>query len=292
MMKQIQFSCPMVPVGSEEPAFDVPDLIFIDNPESALSDCYDRHITHILCLCGSLSFSMVGKRFILNAGEVVIWTQRRLVSDLVASDDFRAIIFSVSDRFARKYVPNTGTNYDIIGTFSLLRNPVLSLTEEEAERCRNDLQQIKARLETDTHRFRQSVLGCLSVVFFLDLYDIHARMSEVDSISPRTADLLSRFIERLASGEYRTYRDVAYYASQLCVVPKYLSEICKKASGYSATYWIDRFTIYEIIDLLRDKELSLSEISDRLNFSSVSHFSRYVHRLLGVSPSDYRRSRL
>ena len=27
-------------------------------------------------------------------------------------------------------------------------------------------------------------------------------------------------------------------AGELCVTPKYLSEICKRVSGYSANYWI------------------------------------------------------
>ncbi|MCM1068040.1 MAG: helix-turn-helix domain-containing protein [Muribaculaceae bacterium] len=32
----------------------------------------------------------------------------------------------------------------------------------------------------------------------------------------------------------------------------------------------------------------MKEISVQLNFSSLSFFSRYVHRYLGMSPNDYR----
>lgn len=103
------------------------------------------------------------------------------------------------------------------------------------------------------------------------------------------AQVLSRFFSMLEGGAYRTQREVAYYASVLCVVPKYLSELCMKFSGYSANYWIKRFTVQEIKRLLKDKSLTIVEIADKLNFSSPSYLNRYVHKNLGVSPMDYRR---
>lgn len=93
----------------------------------------------------------------------------------------------------------------------------------------------------------------------------------------------------LESGTYRTHREVAYYASELCVVPKYLSELCIKFSGVPANYWIKRFTLQEIKKLLRDKSLTIVQIADMLNFSSPAYLNRYVHKNLGVSPTDYRR---
>ena len=83
-------------------------------------------------------------------------------------------------------------------------------------------------------------------------------------------------------------RDLDFYASRLCITPHYLSEICRKVSGRPATYWIDRFTIQEITRLLRQRELPLTTIAERMNFSSVSYFSRYVQKRIGVPPSEYR----
>lgn len=83
-------------------------------------------------------------------------------------------------------------------------------------------------------------------------------------------------------------RDLDFYASRLCITPHYLSEICRKVSGRPATYWIDRFTIQEITRLLRQKELPLTAIAERMNFSSVSYFSRYVQKRIGMPPSEYR----
>ncbi|MBE6260882.1 MAG: flavodoxin [Prevotella sp.] len=35
----------------------------------------------------------------------------------------------------------------------------------------------------------------------------------------------------MEAGDYRRNRDISYYADQLCVTTKYLSEVCKKVSG-------------------------------------------------------------
>ena len=42
------------------------------------------------------------------------------------------------------------------------------------------------------------------------------------------------------------------------------------------------------IQLLKDKSLSLTDITYDLGFSSPSHFTRYVQKNLGVSPTTFR----
>ena len=110
-----------------------------------------------------------------------------------------------------------------------------------------------------------------------------------EAIQERITVLLRNFIELLYNGEYIRNRDLDFYASRLCITPHYLSEICKKVSGKPATYWIDRFTLQEITRLLRQKELSLTTIAERMNFSSVSYFSRYVQKRMKTTPSEYRK---
>ena len=41
-------------------------------------------------------------------------------------------------------------------------------------------------------------------------------------------------------------------------------------------------------DYLNDERLSLTQIADLMNFTSLSYFSRYCTKHLGQSPSEYR----
>lgn len=96
------------------------------------------------------------------------------------------------------------------------------------------------------------------------------------------------FLENAGDGTYREHREVSYYVDCLCITSKYLSEVLKKVSRYAANYWINRYTIFDISRLLRDKSLSFVQISDMFSFSSQAYLSRYVQQNLGFNPTEYR----
>ena len=247
---------------------------------------YADSVLHILCTAGNMSFSFQDVRYNVVSGDYVILTNPALASGFSESDDFDAVIMSLSEAFITSMAIRS--NYGIIGHLALLRNPVMKLSSHDYRICLEDMWKLRERLDETQHLFREEMLGHLLLTHILDLYDIHARSQAERNVSERNGDLLRRFIELLYRKEYIRHRDLAHYASRLCITPHYLTEVCKKVSGKPATYWIDRFTTHEIARLLLQKEIPLKEIADRMCFSSLSHFSRYVQKQMGISPSEYR----
>lgn len=247
---------------------------------------YADSVLHILCTGGNMSFSFQDVRYNVVPGDYVILTNPALASDFSESTDFDAVIMSLSEAFITSMAIQS--NYGIIGHMSLLQNPVMKLSPHDYRICLEDMWKLHERLNETQHLFREEMLGHLLLVHILDLYDIHAKSQAERNISERNGDLLRRFVELLYHKEYTQNRNLAHYASRLCITPHYLTEVCKKVSGKPATYWIDRFTTHEIARLLLQKEIPLKEIADRMNFSSLSYFSRYVQKQMGVSPSEYR----
>ena len=84
------------------------------------------------------------------------------------------------------------------------------------------------------------------------------------------------------------HRTVDWYAAQLCISPKYLSAICKNNSGRTAIEWITDNVLEDIRYHLRQTDLSIKQISDKLGFSNPSFFGKYVKEHLGVTPVRYR----
>ena len=95
-------------------------------------------------------------------------------------------------------------------------------------------------------------------------------------------------MDLLSTGISQTEREVSYYAERLNVSPKYLSETVRRMTGHSVTSYIDRHSIPILKEYLSDDRLSLTQIADRMNFSTLSYFSRYCTKHLGQSPSEYR----
>ncbi len=246
------------------------------------------HVVHILCLEGNFSFTLHHTHYNISPLDYVILTNGVLVSAISQSEECKIILMS----FAESYIETNAirSNYGIIGHLSLLQNPVIKLSPTDFNKCKEDMLRLRERLDDRKHLFREEMIGTLLKAHVLDLYDIHARTNKQVSASSRPATLLRNFIGMLIDGDYISDRSMEYYASRLYITPHYLSEISKNISGQPATYWIDRFVIGKISRLLMQPDLSLEEIADQMNFSSVSYLSRYVKSKIGVTPSEYRSS--
>ena len=201
-------------------------------------------------------------------------------------DGFRGLVMDLATAFVSTL--NLGANYGVVGQLSLMCNPVMHLGPADFARCLDGMQRIRTRLDETHHGFRSEAVGHLLMAHILDLYDVHMRTHAAMRLSGRTALLLNRFVALLYEGAWRRHRDVAHYASLLCVTPHYLSELCRKVSGRPATYWIDLFTMQEVCRLLSQRGRTVAGIAADLHFSSPAHFSAYVAKRLGLSPARYR----
>ena len=83
-------------------------------------------------------------------------------------------------------------------------------------------------------------------------------------------------------------RSISFYADRMCLTPKYLSTIIKEVSGKHGMQWIDGYVSLEAKALLRNSDLSVKQISDRLNFPSQSMFGRFFKKMTGYSPKQYK----
>ena len=92
----------------------------------------------------------------------------------------------------------------------------------------------------------------------------------------------------MAGAETPRHRDVGYYASRLCITPKYLSVVCRKMVGKPASDILNGMTVEYIKTQLRSTDKTVKEIAAEAGFDNLSFFGKYVRRELGMSPRDYR----
>lgn len=107
-----------------------------------------------------------------------------------------------------------------------------------------------------------------------------------ESRNTRSGEIFEKFIG-LVKKYCAEQRRVGFYADQLCLTPKYLSTVVKEVSGKSATEWINEFVIVEAEMLLKSTNLTIQEISHKMNFPTQSFFGKYFKRVTGMAPSKY-----
>ena len=80
-----------------------------------------------------------------------------------------------------------------------------------------------------------------------------------------------------------------FYANLLCITPKYLSSVIHEVSGKYATEWIDEYVIFEAKALLKNYNITIKEICQKMNFSTQSMFAKYFKKHTGQTPRDFRK---
>ena len=243
---------------------------------------------HLLCLAGEGSFVFNERCFHIVKNDLVVIPMPCRVSNLAAHADMQVVWFAADYKFLQNLLPSN--NYSIGGSISLNQDPVILLTDEQARRMLEDFHRLRDRMGDRDLQFYHQLMGSLCLTMMYDIFEAHAQREATDTHTERTAYIVKQLMALLATGISRTERDVSYYAERLNVSPKYLSATIKRVTGHSVTSYIDRHTVPILKDFLDDDRLSLTQIADRMNFTSLSYFSRYCTKHLGQSPSSYRQS--
>lgn len=261
---------------------------FIEDNLSKLSDReYKAYEVFIYCIKGECDFVYNDVRHEMKENCCTIIQNPKCLTAIHFSEDFACKALYIEESFLKQSAPH---NPSIIrGTLSLATHPVMQLNDDEQRLCKELFRNFQLRLEDTSHCFYEDILRTSACMLVLDFYDFREKIHKGDDVSASSANIMSNFIEMLEEKQYRENREVAYYAEKLCVVPKYLSEVSNKISGFSASYWINRYASQDISEMLRSGKYSPSQVAEAFHFTSTSYFNRYVKRSLGVYPSELRK---
>lgn len=247
---------------------------------------YRLYHTHLYCHRGSVTFLFNDHLMECKGGQFLFWFAESRLSGLRFSKKFKATVLLVEKDFLMNNIPDQ--SWSINAQLHSRVYPVKTgLNAEDKERILTNFKRLKERfLETD-HRFYEEALKLQMQLFILEMWHTFANEYEQRKHSLQTGTLYERFMHLLQQ-HCLQHREVQFYSRELNITPKYLNHLCKTHSGITASEWIQRHAKERIIILLQNKNLNISEIADQMEFSSRSFFTRYVKKLLGVTPNEYR----
>ena len=243
---------------------------------------------HLLCTAGEGSFVFNERCYHIVKNDLTVIPMPDRVRNLAAHSDMKVEWFAADYKFLQGLLPSN--NYSIGGSISLNNDPVIKLTDGQAAHLLNDFHRLRDRMADSHLQFYRELMGSLCLTMMYDIFEAHAMRDASDNHTDRTAYIVKQLMALLSTGISSTQRDVSYYAERLNVSPKYLYATVKRVTGHSVTSYIDRHTIPLLKDYLENERLSLTQISERMNFRSLSYFSRYCSKHLGQSPTEYRQS--
>jgi len=114
------------------------------------------------------------------------------------------------------------------------------------------------------------------------------------SLSPLNAMSHQELVSRVEAFMRRNlHRQLARQdlADVVHLSPTHLARVFRRATGKTLIERLSELRVARAKELLMESTLSITEISLQVGYRSFSHFGTVFRGALGVSPSDYRRSR-
>jgi len=108
--------------------------------------------------------------------------------------------------------------------------------------------------------------------------------------SSRHGDLVHKAVQYL-NANFSQCIDLQSVAAHLHISPPYFSKVFKEEMGLSFVHYLNQIRVDRSKHLLRDRSVSLVEISGRVGFEDQSYFTKVFKKVAGISPGRYRKNR-
>lgn len=266
------------------------DMLLLDEIASMPMNNYPKRLDPImvgLCLKGNACYTVNTEEHKVQPADVIIISNGQVVDNYQYSPDFSGIAILMTEAFFQEIIKGV---HELSQLFLLSRiRPVCHIDEKEVEAIKTYFKLIRQKVDDVDNHFRKDVVCTLMRAMIYDLGDqLFKRQHNDNRKETRTESLFTRFIE-LVEKHFRTERRVSWYAGELNISSKYLSEAVKQVSNRTPTEWIDNYVTLEMRVLLKNSDKSVKEIANLLGFANQSFLGKFFKKHVGMSPTQYRR---
>jgi len=165
----------------------------------------------------------------------------------------------------------------------LLMRPVWQLSDSQMQLVQHYIALLRPLIEAD---YVSAVYNLVRSLLYFLAQDYKVDPQQAQNIS-RAEQICGEYLS-LVEVHCRKQHTVEWYADQLHLSPKYLSNVVKQTLSTSPNTCIDNALIRQAKSMLTSTSLSVQQIADRLGFQNQSHFGTFFKRRTGLSPKAFK----
>lgn len=165
--------------------------------------------------------------------------------------------------------------------------PLFKLSPGIEKRTQALLEMIDELLGSHLNHKDDAVLSLLNTFFIY--CDGQCNIKSIVSNKNARTNIVYMF-KKLVDEQVSKSHEVAYYAEQLNVTPKYLNECVQEVLSVSSKSIIIEQLLMRSRHRLKFSNQSIKEISFELGFSSPDYFSYFFKTHIGIAPSTLRKN--
>ena len=252
-----------------------------------LSTMRKGYNTIIHCQGGRILVEIGGNQQIkIRPGQMLLIPAGKLVQPLMISTDVNASVLLISDKMLKSALGNQLS----IWNKAMYMKEIYVVEEAGWVEAMESYARTIFKTGTLPVLYREIISSFLRMMLLMLCEELmrHEDMTTLnDASTTHDKEVFNQFLQLLSQQNQKRQR-VSFYADKMNISPKYLSSISKKVSGKNPMRWITENAMQDCYSLLKDTDLSVKEISNRLGFPNPSFFGQYFREQAGVTPMEYR----
>ncbi len=269
------------------------DIVIIDNVRQLAEPSPTRIRMNLIAIAmkGKAQVSLAGRTLAFGENQLLLCPPNTVFTDLMFSPDFEFRAMFCTNSIIQSFLREKMSIWNEM--VYVQKNYMLRMEARDTEflSCFSEIMQLLVNAPAEHYPYRRECIQGLLRTALLGLCGMmrNAIPGTLPPAGTQGESLFQRFLG-LINNEQLKGRTVEQYASMLCVSPKYLSVVCKKNSGKTAREWIREHTLEEIRYCLKQTDMPMKQIADRLGFANPSFFGKYVKEHFGMTPMQFRMS--
>lgn len=281
------------------------DLVFLTDEKEGFRICREtrttsaKTMTVLFCKAGYIDVHYHGEMIRINKNDLFVRIPdfKRPLGPYQMSDDFEfaqiTVDVSVYEQIMYERMRNEPEWFD--KQEYIINHPIFPLDERSIDFFNSYFHLMSLQLSGHMTDYRKQILklmangAMMELLNYMDKLALIAGRQQSRTATNHSDYMFHEFMRLLQ--QYPHAREVQWYAKQMNITPKYLSEITKDRSGKSAGEWIAEVTVSELKHYLRNTTLPIHEVARMMEFPNASFFCQYTKKHLGKSPNQVRKQK-
>ncbi|MGE8380817.1 MAG: helix-turn-helix domain-containing protein [Sphingobacterium sp.] len=272
-----------------DPSLKGEGIFIVDHTDIPTNQyAYSRHQFEGLLLGfvlkGTMRTQVHFSEYDVNEGDVILALPHLMIDVKAESENIEIITIGLSIDF----ISSIPYLWEFVNSDKVRLNPLIHFHSEKQDLQRDFILYLQRFYHSNSSDKKNEILRHHILALINMVVEAHIEeQSQEYLLRDRSTTIIDEFY-KLVSKHALDHRDLGFYAKKLNLTAPYLTTLISEKTGKSALKWIDHVVILHAKSLLKTTDLSVKEISNRLNFNDPSLFCRYFKKHTLLSPNGFR----
>lgn len=239
----------------------------------------------VIVLKGSVKFSVNFRDCIATESDCILITEGTIVENVVFEEGARAICLT----FAQQALsgPSSLSQGNLHRLYAM-QVVLVKLLPQHLEMMKTVYQMLRTVMSDPSFALNReaTAFSCLDLMLNI-VMQASGSQPELTTKASRRDEIVARFLQCVADN-YRSHRELSFYADQLDLSLKYMSHVVYEQTGRHPSQWIKDYVILDAKTMLRSGRYTVQQVADELNFPNQSFFGKYFKEAVGISPKKWK----